>query len=189
MLITIGTALLTTASTVGVAKAGDEFLIVNDLPADPTWISEGIHKGEPAIEEFCVGDVIEPAGTRYQGYHTDLDASAREHIITSVTETQAARLQRHLNRAVRGCAEAYEQANPGSTAIFKRYDKFGIADGVAVYGVFTEHEGSLSANLFAVGRDSIDVAVVRYGRIGRESDVPVHQFQRTARRSVTLLVP
>ena len=62
--------------------------------------------------------------------------------------------------------------------------------GSTVYGVFTEETfGALSANLFAVGRDSTAITVVRYGRIGREADVPVRQFERTARTAVALLVP
>ena len=190
ILITLATALVASTATVGVAHAGDGFLLVEDLPADPTWVADGIQEGEPEIEEFCVGDVIKPAGTRHQPYHTDLDTIAREHIVVSATEAKAAKLQKRLNRAVRGCAEAYEEENPGSTATFRRYGTFGIADGVAVYGVFIEDDfGALSANLFAVGRDATDLTVVRYGRIGREADVPVRAFERTARRAVALLAP
>ena len=190
VLITIVTTLITSAAAVGVARAGDEFLLTDDLPADPTWVAGSIEEGEPEIEEFCVGEVIQPEGTRHRPYQTDLDTFAREHIITSTTDAKAARLQRKLNRAVRGCAAAWEAENPGGSATFKRYGKVGIADGVAVYGVFTEEDfGALSANLFAVGRDATKVAVVRYGRIGRESEVPVRAFERTARRAVAHLVP
>ena len=138
VLVTLTTVFLTTTATVGAARAGDTFLLVEDLPADATWVADGIVAGEPEIEEFCVGEVIQPEGTRHQPYHTDLDAFARQHVTTSTTEGAAARLQRRLNSAVRGCAEAYEEQHPGSTAIFKRYREREIADGVAVYGVFTE---------------------------------------------------
>jgi len=189
VLVTLTTVFLTTTATVGAARAGDTFLLVEDLPADATWVADGIVAGEPEIEEFCVGEVIQPEGTRHQPYHTDLDAFARQHVTTSTTEGAAARLQRRLNSAVRGCAEAYEEQHPGSTAIFKRYREREIADGVAVYGVFTEDDfGALSANLFAVGRDGTEVTVVRYGRIGRESVAPVRAFERTAKRAVELLV-
>jgi hypothetical protein len=189
-LITIATTLITGAATVGVAHAGDEFLLTDDLPADPTWVAGSIEEGEPEIEEFCAGEVIQPEGTRHRVYNTDLDTFAREHIIVSATEAKAQRLQHQLNRAIRNCAEAWEAENPGGSATFKRYGKGGIADGVAVYGVFVEEDfGALSANLFAVGRDRTDVAVVRYGRIGREADVPVRAFERTARRAVAHLVP
>ena len=72
-LITLVTVLVTSAATVGVAKAGDGFLLLDDLPKDPTWVAGDIQEGEPEIEEFCVGDVIQPDGTRHRPYTTDLD--------------------------------------------------------------------------------------------------------------------
>lgn len=173
-------------STVGAARAaGPEFLPVQDLPNDPTWVAGPIEIGEPDPEEFCVGHVIMEAGTRHRSYQTDLDTFARQHIMRATTDQAAARLQHRLDRAVRGCADAYEEEYPGSIATFKRYGRQEIGDSVAVFGVFVEDDfGALSANLFAVGRDGTAVTAVRYGRIGREADVPVRAFERTARRAV-----
>lgn len=164
------------------------FLAVGDLPEDPTWVAGPIEDGEPEIPELCVGDVLQPQGTRYRAYQTDLDVSAREHITTAASEPAAHRLQRRLDRAMRSCEARLEAEEPGREVTFERYGRGGVGDGVRVYGIFIEEDfGALSANVLTVGRDGTHVAVVRYGRIGREQDVPVRAVERTARTAVRLL--
>ncbi|RKN03227.1 hypothetical protein D7319_32005 [Streptomyces radicis] len=145
--------------------------------------------GLPEYVPYCVEETL-PDGdaTRHRAFRTDLDAGAVQITVVRPDASSAAELATLLDAAIEGCATAYEEEYPSSTAEYRDYGTLAVEDGARVHGLHIAQDyGAMDIDLFAVGRDGDTVTFVQWGRLGDFTNAPVADFQDTATTAVDRL--
>lgn len=173
-------------------QAAPSFLAADELPPHPSsaWYAGDVTQGRPEHPVFCLDEVLTAGGTSYRDFWTEYDTNAGQFVVRAKDARAARTFAARAERAVRGCAGAYEAEFPDGSASWRDYGRLGVEDGAHVYGIATRTDfGANDINLFAVGRDGRTVTVVRWGQMGTFQHAEVEPFKATTRTAVAKLAP